>query len=283
MTAACFSSRLAARFAALKAEGRAGFVTFLTAGDPDAATSAAILAGFPKAGADLIELGMPFSDPMADGPAIQAANGRALKRGMTIKGVLDLVRGFRTQETTTPLILMGYYNPIYVHGGAAFVKAAKAAGVDGLIVVDLPPEEDAELREPAEASGLDLIRLVAPTTDAVRLPRVLQDASGFLYYVAVTGITGSQSALPATVRRGVKALKAKTDLPVAVGFGISEPEQVEALGSMAEGVVVGSALIRRLVANLDPHGRPTPSLVPDVLDLVTTLSAPLRQGYSQSR
>ena len=265
-------SRIPARFAALKAQSRPAFVSFITAGDPDLETSAKILAGLPKAGVDIIELGMPFSDPMADGPAIQAANLRAFKAGITLPKVLDLVRGFRKNDTETPLVLMGYYNPIYVYGAEKFLADAKAAGVDGLIVVDLPPEEDAELCEPAQKHGLNFIRLVTPTTDAKRLPTVLRNASGFLYYVSVTGITGQKEIDSAPVRQALDALRQKTTLPIAVGFGITSPDQARAIGAFADGVVVGSAIVKRIESNLDGEGRARTGLVEDVLSFVKTLT-----------
>src|SRR5208283_3710354 len=217
------TTRIDQRFAKLKAEGRAGLVTFVMAGDPDLGTSLEILKSLPAAGADVIEVGMPFTDPMADGPAIQAAGLRALKSGATLKKTLDLVKSFRAADATTPIVLMGYYNPIYVYGVERFLKAAKEAGVDGLIVVDLPPEEDDELCLPAKAAGLDFIRLATPTTDDRRLPAVLRNTAGFVYYVAIAGITGTRSAADADVTRAVTRLQRHTALPVAVGFGIRKP------------------------------------------------------------
>ncbi len=267
-----FTSRLTTRFAALKAAKRCGLVTFVTAGDPDAATFAALLAGLPRAGADIIELGMPFSDPMADGPTIQAAGLRALNAGMTLAKILDLVHDFRAQDQATPLVLMGYFNPIYAYGAERFLKDAKAAGTDGLIVVDLPPEEDSELCLPALREGLNFIRLVTPTTDAKRLPTVLNNASGFLYYVSVTGITGNKQASAAPVREAIERLRQSTDLPIAVGFGITTPEQARALSSHADAVVVGSAIVNRIAAGLDANGKAKPELVNDVLNFVRTLA-----------
>jgi tryptophan synthase alpha chain len=268
--------RIAARFAELTNARRAALVTFITAGDPDPATSAAILAGLPAAGADVIEVGMPFSDPMADGPAIQAAGLRALKAGQTQRRTLDMIRAFRKTDTTTPIVLMGYYNPIYVYGPAAFLADAKAAGVDGLIVVDLPPEADDELCVPARAAGLDFIRLATPTTDAKRLPAVLANTSGFVYYVSITGITGAATPDPAAVHAKVARIKASTALPVAVGFGVRTPEQAAAIAKGADGVVVGSALVTAIAETLDSAGHATGKTVPAVLNLVSRLAAALR-------
>jgi tryptophan synthase alpha chain len=248
------SGRIAQRFAALKAEGRAGLVTFLTAGDPDPATSAALLRGLPAAGADLIELGIPFTDPMADGPAIQLASQRALRAGMTLRKVLDMVAAFRRDEPATPVILMGYYNPIHAYGVERFVADAKQAGVDGLIIVDLPPEESPELTGPLRAAGLDFIFLTAPTTDAARLPTVLAQASGFVYYVSITGITGTASASEEAVAAAVKRLKAATALPIAVGFGIRTPDQAAAIARHADAAVVGSALVQKLAESIGKPG-----------------------------
>jgi len=236
-------SRIAARFEALSREGRAGLVTFVTAGDPDPATCEAILCGLAEAGADVIELGMPFTDPMADGPAIQAASRRALAAGASVATTLDLVRGFRGRDGTTPIVLMGYYNPIHRRGVDRFLREATEAGVDGLIVVDLPPEEDDELCVPARAAGLDFIRLATPTTDDARLPAVLANTSGFLYYVSIAGITGTRSADAEAVGRAVRRLKAATTLPVAVGFGVRTPEQAASVAAVADAVVVGSAIV----------------------------------------
>jgi tryptophan synthase alpha chain len=241
-------SRIAARFAALKAEGRAGLVTFITAGDPDLKTAQAILDGLPEAGADVIELGLPFSDPTADGPVIEAASHRALKAGASVKTTLAMVRAFRVKDQDTPIVLMGYYNPIYAYGVSSFTTDAANAGVDGLIIVDLPPEEAAELAVPAKAHGIDIIYLTAPTTDDKRLPTVLASASGFIYYVSIAGITGAQAASEAEVKDAVARIKAHTDLPVAVGFGIKTPEQVAAIGRIADAAVVGSAIVARVAA-----------------------------------
>jgi tryptophan synthase alpha chain len=266
------ATRLEARFAALKEAGRGGLVTFVTAGDPDLETFSAILRGLPEAGADVIELGMPFSDPMADGPAIQASSLRALQAGMTLRKTLQSVAVFRQQDETTPIILMGYYNPIFNYGVAPFLEDACKAGVDGLIIVDLPPEEDVELCLPARDAGLHWIRLATPTTDDQRLPTVLSNTSGFVYYVSIMGITGTKSASDEAIRAAVGRLKSHTDLPVAVGFGIKEPEQARAVASVADAAVVGSALVDRVKANLDQENRAKPGLVEDVLQLVGALA-----------
>jgi tryptophan synthase alpha chain len=270
------TSRIARRFAALAAAGRAGLVTFVTAGDPDPATSARILAGLPAAGADMIELGMPFSDPMADGPSIQAAGYRALHAGMTLKRVIAMAAEFRAGDAQTPLILMGYFNPIYSYGVARFARDAVAAGVDGVIVVDLPPEVDEELRVPAHAAGLEVIRLATPTTDEARLPRVLEGAGGFLYYVSVAGVTGTKRAQVGDVAAAVARLKESTILPVAVGFGIRAPDQAAAVARHADAAVVGSAIVDHIAAGLDADGRPGPNLVEDVLGFVASLAAGVR-------
>jgi tryptophan synthase alpha chain len=269
-------SRIATRFQALKAEGRGGLITFLTAGDPDLETSSEILMGLPAAGADLIELGMPFSDPMADGPAIQASSLRALKNGMTLKKTLGLVADFRKQDFETPVALMGYYNPIYIHGPEAFAADAKAAGVDGLIIVDLPPEEVDELWRPARDVGIDFIFLTAPTSDDTRLPVIVERASGFVYYVSITGITGTRSADIADIGHAIKRLRRHTDLPIGVGFGIKTPEQAAEVASVADAAVVGSAFVDIVAANLDGGGKPKPGLAGKVLDLVSALSAGIR-------
>jgi tryptophan synthase alpha chain len=274
-------SRIATRFAKLKAEGRAGLVTFITAGDPNLETSASILAGLPKAGADLIELGMPFSDPMADGPSIQAAGYRALNAGTTLRKVLAMAAEFRAGDGETPLILMGYFNPIYSYGVERFAADAVAAGVDGVIIVDLPPEVDAELREPALAAGLELIRLATPTTDSVRLPRVLEGAGGFLYYVAVAGVTGTKSAGIGEIAAAVARLKASTQLPIAVGFGIRDPEAAAAVARHADASVVGSAIVDHIARRLDGNGKPAPALVDDVLGFVGSLAAGVRGARAQ--
>ncbi len=270
------STRIDRRFAALKAERRPGLVTFLTAGDPDDATAREILLGLPAAGADIIELGMPFSDPMADGPAIQAASQRALKAGMTLRRTRDHVRAFRQQDDTTPIVLMGYYNPIYVYPTLPFLDDAKAAGVDGLIVVDVPPEADEELCIPAMQRGLNFIRLVTPTTDRARLAVVLKNTSGFLYYVSITGITGAATPDVADVQAQVARIKAETKLPVAVGFGVRTPEQARAIGRAADAVVVGSALVGALANSLTSSGHATFETARNVLNLVKTLRQGLR-------
>lgn len=272
------AGRIAARFAALKAKKKSGFVTFITAGDPDLNTCAEILAGLPQAGADLIELGMPFSDPMADGPAIQAANLRAFKAGIKLGKVLDLVRGFRKTDRDTPLVLMGYYNPIYAYGVDKFLQEAKKAGTDGLIIVDLPPEEDREMAIPAAQAGLTFIRLITPTTDAKRLPAVLRNASGFLYYVSVTGITGGKTPDARPVQKAVLELRKHTALPVAVGFGITTPAQAKTIGQFADAVVIGSAIVNRIAANLDETGAAKKRLAENVLGFVAELAAGVKSG-----
>jgi tryptophan synthase alpha chain len=274
------SSRIAARFAKLKAEGRAGLVTFVTAGDPDLATSAEILAGLPKAGADLIELGMPFSDPMADGPSIEAAGHRALKAGTNLHRVLEMAAGFRAGDAETPLILMGYFNPIYSYGTERFTADAVAAGVDGVIIVDLPPEVDDELRVPAVAAGLEVIRLATPTTDSVRLPRVLEGAGGFLYYVAIAGVTGTKGAAIGDIAAAVARLKASSALPVAVGFGIRDPQAAAAVARHADACVVGSAIVDRIARGLDADGKVGSAMIGDVLGFVETLAAGVRGARS---
>ncbi|HPG21291.1 MAG TPA: tryptophan synthase subunit alpha [Amaricoccus sp.] len=245
-------SRIDARFAALRAEGRKAFVSFVMAGDPDRDTSLAVIRGLPGAGVDLIELGMPFTDPMADGPAIQRAGQRALAGGQTMDRTLAMVRAFREDDQTTPIVLMGYYNPIYSRGVERFLQDARAAGVDGLIIVDLPPEEDAELCLPAQAAGLNFIRLATPTTDERRLPKVLTNTSGFVYYVSITGITGAAEADAAAVAPEVARIKAATDLPVCVGFGVKTPQGARAIAGIADGAVVGSAIVERIGAGESP-------------------------------
>lgn len=266
------AGRIDARFRALKAAGRAGLITFITAGDPDAATALALLRGLPQAGADLIELGIPFTDPMADGPAIQASSLRALAAGARLSGTLDLVRAFRQDDDATPIILMGYYNPIYAYGVERFLADARTAGVDGLIIVDLPPEEDDELCLPAMRAGINFIRLTTPTSRGDRLPVVAANTSGFLYYVSITGVTGAGSASAGSVADAVARLRGVSDLPVAVGFGITTPEQAADVARVADAAVVGSAIVRRVEAGLDADGRPTPRLVPDVLDFVRQMA-----------
>lgn len=255
------NSRIQRRFASVKGEGRAAFVTFVTAGDPDYETSRAILAGLPGAGADVIELGMPFTDPMADGPAIQLSSLRALKAGQTMRKTLAMVEDFRQRDDGTPMVLMGYYNPIYIYGVDRFLDDARAAGVDGLIVVDLPPEEDDELCLPTIKAGLNFIRLATPTTDDKRLPAVLNNTSGFVYYVSVAGITGTKTPDIEKVKAQVSRIKRHTELPVAVGFGVKTPKQVVAIAASADGVVVGSALVESVRANLANGGQHVASAV----------------------
>jgi tryptophan synthase alpha chain len=273
------STRIETRFAALKKEGRAALVTFTMAGDPDYETSLVIAKALPKAGADVIELGMPFTDPMADGPAIQAAGLRALKAGQRMTKTLAMVREFRKDDNETPIVLMGYYNPIYIYGNDRFLADAKAAGVDGLIVVDLPPEEDEELCLPSLKAGLNFIRLATPTTDDKRLPKVLTNTSGFVYYVSITGITGAAAPDTAKVTNAVARIKRHTKLPVAVGFGVRTAEQARAIAEGADGVVVGSVLVDALRQNLDKSGKATPATVKAVADLVSSLA----QGVRSSR
>jgi tryptophan synthase alpha chain len=257
-------TRIDRTFARLKAEGRKGFVAYIMAGDPDVPTALAVMRGLPAAGVDVIELGLPFTDPMADGPVIQRAGQRALDGGMTVDATLGMVRAFREGDDTTPVVLMGYYNPIYSRGVDRFLAEAKAAGIDGLIVVDLPPEEDAELCLPAQAAGLNFIRLATPTTDDARLPAVLRNTSGFVYYVSITGITGTAAAQAAVVAPEVARIKAATDLPVVVGFGITTPAAARAIAGVADGCVVGSAIVK-----LIGEGRP----VAEVLGFVRALAA----------
>ena len=269
-------SRLTRRFRALRTAGRGGLITFVTAGDPDLDSSATLLRQLPSVGADVIELGMPFSDPMADGPAIQASSQRALAAGMTLAKTLAMVGTFREDDKETPVILMGYFNPIYQYGSQSFVEDALTAGVDGLIIVDLPPEEDDELCHPAMTAGLHWIRLVTPTTDDRRMPTVLKNTSGFVYYVSIAGITGTRSASADVIRSAVRRLSQHTDLPVAVGFGIQTPEQVGEVVDDADAAVVGSALVREIEENLDGQGNATQDLVNQVLERVQKLSAVLR-------
>jgi tryptophan synthase alpha chain len=275
-------TRIDARFAALKREGRAGLITFVMAGDPDPETSAAILKALPKAGADVIEVGMPFTDPMADGPAIQAAGLRALHAGQNMVKTMELVRDFRSRDVTTPVVLMGYYNPIYIYGVARFLADAKAAGVDGLIVVDLPPEEDTELCLPALGAGLNFIRLATPTTDDKRLPAVLANTSGFVYYVSITGITGAAAPDAGLVVEAVRRIKRHTGLPVAVGFGVKDAASAAAIARGAEAVVVGSALVERVRLSLDAAGKATSSTVAAVCGLVADLAVGVRNAREQA-
>ncbi|MGJ4951109.1 tryptophan synthase subunit alpha [Bradyrhizobium sp. HKCCYLS20291] len=270
------TTRMDARFAQLKQEGRSAFVTFVMGGDPDPETSLAIVKALPQAGADIIEIGMPFTDPMADGPSIQAAGLRALKAGMTLKKTLQLVRSFRESDAATPIVLMGYYNPIYIYGVDKFLDDAKSAGVDGLIIVDLPPEEDTELCIPALKAGLNFIRLATPTTDDKRLPAVLANTSGFVYYVSITGITGAAAADSSAVSAAVARIKRHTALPVCVGFGIRTPETARSIAAHSDGAVVGTALVDALRASLDAEGRATAKTVSAVADLAAALAQGVR-------
>jgi tryptophan synthase alpha chain len=269
-------SRITATFARLTQAGRGGLITFITAGDPDPTSFAAILAGLPAAGADLIEIGMPFTDPMADGPAIQASSLRALTAGQTLTRTLAQITAFRAADQTTPIVLMGYFNPILARGVDRFLAEAKAAGVDGLIIVDLPPEHDDELNLPARAAGLEFIRLATPTTDATRLPAVLANTGGFVYYVAIAGVTGTRAAAIGDIENAVARLRAATDVPIAVGFGIRTPDQAAAVARVADAAVVGSAIVERIAAKLDGAGRATPGLVQHVLGFVAELAAGVR-------
>jgi tryptophan synthase alpha chain len=272
------TTRIETRFVALKKEGRAALVTFLMAGDPDPATALAIIKSLPKAGADVIEIGMPFTDPMADGPAIQAAGVRALAAGQDMKKTLQVVRDFRAGDNATPIVLMGYYNPIYIYGVDKFLTDAKTAGVDGLIVVDLPPEEDEELCIPALKAGLNFIRLATPTTDDKRLPAVLNNTSGFVYYVSITGITGSAAPDAAKVGSAVARIKRHTALPVAVGFGVRDAASARAIAEGADGVVVGSALVDALRKSLDASGKAQAGTVNAVTDLVAQIAEGVRSA-----
>lgn len=269
-------TRIDTRFEALKSEGRPGLVTFIMAGDPNMEASQEILNGLPNAGADLIEIGMPFSDPMADGPSIQLAGQRALKSGQTLAKTLAMVAEFRKIDTDTPIILMGYYNPIYIYGNEKFLKDANTAGVDGLIIVDLPPEADRELCIPAMDHNINFIRLATPTTDAERLPKVLENTSGFLYYVSITGITGAAAPDPDKVAKAVAAIKEKTDIPVAVGFGVRTAQQAADIGKGADAVVVGSALVSVILDNLDETGNPKQETTKAVHALVEDLASGVR-------
>jgi len=269
-------TRIDARFDALKAEGRPGLVTFVMAGDPDMETAFDVLKGLPAAGADVIEIGMPFSDPMADGPSIQLAGQRALGGGQTLARTLELVTRFRKEDQDTPIVLMGYYNPIYIYGNEKFLSDAKTAGVDGLIIVDLPPEADDELCIPAMKHGINFIRLATPTTDAARLPRVLENTSGFLYYVSITGITGAAAPDPDKVAAAVAEIKKSAEIPVAVGFGVRTAEQAATIGKGADAVVVGSALVGAIADSLDEAGKATAGTAGAVHKLVADLSAGVR-------
>ena len=276
------SGRIERRFAALREDGRSGLVTFTMMGDPDIETSFEILRGLPAAGADIIEIGSPFTDPMADGPVIQVAGQRALKAGITLEKTIALVRRFRETDGETPLILMGYYNPIYIYGVDRFLGDALDAGLDGLIIVDLPPEEDSELCLPALEAGLAFIRLTAPTTDDARLPRVLANSSGFVYYISITGITGADGASSQSIAAAVERLRRHTKLPIAVGFGIKTPEQVAAVAGSADAAVVGSAIISAIENSLNDAGAATPQTVDAALSLVQALSAGVRQTATEA-
>ncbi|MGE0225749.1 MAG: tryptophan synthase subunit alpha [Acetobacteraceae bacterium] len=269
-------SRIATRFAKLKKEGRGALIPFVEAGDPDRETSLSLLLGMPEAGADLIEIGMPFTDPMADGPIVQAAGKRALAAGYKVAHALEMVRTFRSQDDATPIILMGYLNPILSYGPETFCADAALAGVDGMIVVDLPPEESDLILPHTDANGIDFIRLVAPTTDDARLPHVLNGSSGFVYYVAITGITGTRSATSEQLAHAIPRIRKATDLPIAIGFGVRSPAQAAEASQVADAAVVASALLDTLAANLDADGRAKPDAVAKVLDQVRALAAGVR-------
>ncbi len=271
-------SRIATRFAALRAEGRGALIPFLESGDPDAATSLALLRGMPDAGADLIEIGCPFTDPMADGPSVQLAGRRALDAGATMVGTLAMIATFREDDPATPIILMGYFNPILAYGPERFCADAARAGVDGLIIVDLPSEEAGMIAPQAAAHGLDIIRLVAPTTDKDRLPLVLAGSSGFVYYVAITGITGTRTATPAELADAIPLIRQFTDLPIAVGFGVRSPAQAAAAAHTADAAVVGSALVDTLLGTLDSNGKATATTVPAVLSQIRDLATAVRSA-----
>ncbi|MGV1916679.1 tryptophan synthase subunit alpha [uncultured Agrobacterium sp.] len=270
------TARMDKRFADLRAQNRPALVTYFMGGDPDFETSLGIMKALPEAGADVIELGMPFSDPMADGPAIQMAGQRALKGGQTLATTLDLAREFRKQDDETPIVLMGYYNPIYIYGVDKFLDDALSAGIDGLIVVDLPPEMDDELCIPAVQKDVNFIRLATPTTDEKRLPTVLKNTSGFVYYVSMNGITGSALPDPSTISGAVERIKSHTDLPVCVGFGVKTADHAKAIGAVADGVVVGSAIVNQIALSLTKDGKATNDTVPAVTTLVKGLSTGVR-------
>ena len=276
------SQRIKQRFEVLREAGRSGLVTFTMMGDPDIETSFDILRGLPAAGADIIEIGSPFTDPMADGPVIQVSGQRALKAGITLEKTISLVRRFREEDGETPLVLMGYYNPIYIYGVARFLSDALEAGLDGLIIVDLPPEEDGELCLPALEAGLDFIRLTAPTTDDARLPRVVGNSSGFVYYISITGITGAAGASAHSIDTAIARLRRHTDLPIAVGFGIKTPEQAAAVAASADAAVVGSAIISAIENSLDSSAAATPQTVDSALSLVRALSAAVRKSTREA-
>ena len=276
------SQRIKQRFEALREAGHSGLVTFTIMGDPYIETSFDILRGLPAAGADIIEIGSPFTDPMADGPVIQVAGQRALKAGITLEKTISLVRRFREEDGETPLVLMGYYNPIYIYGVARFLSDALEAGLDGLIIVDLPPEEDGELCLPALEAGLDFIRLTAPTTDDARLPRVVANSSGFVYYISITGITGAAGASANSIDTAIARLRRHTDLPIAVGFGIKTPEQAAAVAASADAAVVGSAIISAIENSLDSSAAATPQTVDSALSLVRALSAAVRKSTREA-
>ena len=274
-------SRLESRFVALRAEGRGGLITFVTAGDPNARLSDEILAGLPAAGADIIELGMPFTDPMADGPAIELASGRALAGGQTMIKTLAMVSAFRKSDNETPIVLMGYYNPIYAYGPEEFAADAGKAGVDGLIIVDLPPEEEAEFSSPAREAGIDIVRLIAPTSTDARITTLVENASGFVYYVSVRGITGTSSAAVSDIASNVARIKKQTDLPVAVGFGIRTPDQAAEVAKVADATVVGTAIVDQVAGGLDAAGNPSADLVDNTLGYVSALAASVRAARNE--
>ncbi len=265
-------NRLDKRFAALKKENKKAFIAYITAGYPNPESYAELLMGQAKAGVDVIEIGFPFSDPMADGPIIQAANVQALKEGMTLTHVLKLVAAFRKQDNETPIVLMGSYNPIYSYGIMRFLDDAAKAGVDGFLIPDLPPEEDSEFRLPAKDRDMYQIRFITPTTDSKRLPTVLKDSKGFLYFISIAGITGSRSADSADLNKAVESLRQSTDLPIAIGFGVNTPEQAHDMAKAADGVIVGSAIVKRITSHLDENGKPDSAMTSDVLNFISDLA-----------